>query len=383
MGNCASTPDTSSSEASRRGGGAARAAGGNSARSQPAGGIGGGGGSSSRNRERDHQQSQRQETSDLARRLARQARKQTAKDQAKAQAKALSAAGAAGSSGSSSVGASATAGTVSQSSYKGKGKQRSDSLPSLIPEDSIPMNTMNALRTYATVSHPSQALSAKVHLMSTSQIMAIFDAYPKAKYHFLVLPRYPFPSQSDPDSKSSIVKLEQLEDLRSLLLKTNRDVRDQIIQAMANMANEVEEMIRDEMVKTEGFEWKIDVGFHAIPSMRHVHLHVIAEDRVSDSLKTKKHYNSFRPDLGFFISIMDIQRWLQEDDEYIRERVNSLLATHDFLDSPLTCFKCDEPFHNMPKLKQHLEREFKKERSEALEQIKRTGRQGGVDDSMF
>jgi aprataxin len=27
-------------------------------------------------------------------------------------------------------------------------------------------------------------------------------------------------------------------------------------------------MIRDEMMKTEGFTWGIDLGFHAIPSMR-------------------------------------------------------------------------------------------------------------------
>lgn len=28
------------------------------------------------------------------------------------------------------------------------------------------------------------------------------------------------------------------------------------------------EMIKDEMLKTEGFEWGIQVGFHAVPSMR-------------------------------------------------------------------------------------------------------------------
>lgn len=58
-------------------------------------------------------------------------------------------------------------------------------------------------------------------------------------------------------------------------------------------------------------------------SCRHVHLHVISEDRISPALKTKKHYNSFRPDLGFFISIMDVQRWIQNEDEAVlRERVD-------------------------------------------------------------
>jgi aprataxin len=27
-------------------------------------------------------------------------------------------------------------------------------------------------------------------------------------------------------------------------------------------------MIQDEMMKTEGFVWGVDMGFHAVPSMR-------------------------------------------------------------------------------------------------------------------
>lgn len=98
--------------------------------------------------------------------------------------------------------------------------------------------------------------------------MVVFDSYPKAKYHFLVLPRYPFPPQSDPDSDESIVSIETLDDLKSLLRKAGADQREEVLRAMAETAREVEEMIRDEMLKTEGFEWKIDVGFHAIPSMK-------------------------------------------------------------------------------------------------------------------
>lgn len=55
---------------------------------------------------------------------------------------------------------------------------------------------------------------------------------------------------------------------------------------------------------------------------RHVHLHVISEDRISPSYKTKKHHNSFRPDLGFFITIMEVQRWLQQDKHYLYDRID-------------------------------------------------------------
>ena len=125
-----------------------------------------------------------------------------------------------------------------------------------------------ALRNYATLPNPSSSIPPSTLILNTPNTMAIFDAYPKAKYHFLILPRYPFPPSSDPDSRTSTVKLEVLDDLRSLLLHSKEGQREDVIRAMADTAREVEEMIRDEMIKTEGFEWKIDVGFHAIPSMK-------------------------------------------------------------------------------------------------------------------
>jgi len=182
-----------------------------------------------------------------------------------------------------------------------------------------------------------------------------------------------------------MVKLNELDDLKSLLLKTSPDVREQVIISLSDMASEVEEMMRDEMHKTEGFEWGIDIGFHAIPSMKHLHLHVISDDMISTSLKTKKHYNSFRPDLGFFIPLAEVQRWLRQDEEYLRERVEALYATEGLLSQTLTCFKCDEPFNNIPKLKTHLEEEFKQAKKEGLKQIREHGRQTDIpgEDDFF
>jgi len=149
---------------------------------------------------------------------------------------------------------------------------------------------------------------------------------------------------------------------------------------MAVMAREVEDMIKDEMMKTEGFVWGVDVGFHAIPSMKHVHLHVISNERISDSLKTKKHYNSFRPDLGFFIPIMEVQRWIQNDRLYVLERVEALSSASALLDHPLECFKCDELFSSVPKLKKHLEQEFQKAKKEGRKRIRERGHQESDED---
>jgi len=51
------------------------------------------------------------------------------------------------------------------------------------------------------------------------------------------------------------------------------------------------------------------------------------------------------------------------------------MGLETLLDFPLTCFKCDEPFSTIPKLKIHLEKEFAEEKKSALERIRRTGRQ--------
>ncbi|WVQ97221.1 hypothetical protein IAU59_004331 [Kwoniella sp. CBS 9459] len=239
-----------------------------------------------------------------------------------------------------------------------------------------------SLRKYATTPNPTANLPPSLLLLSSPNTITVFDAYPKAKYHFLVMPRYPFPPQSDPESRSSITSLESLDDLKSLLLKCSREAREEVLTAMANMAREVEEMIRDEMLKTEGFEWKIDVGFHAIPSMKHIHLHVISDDRLGPALKKKHHHNSFRPDLGFFVPIMEVQRWI-EDDSNMQERVDALSGAERLLHTPLTCHKCDEFMANMPKLKAHLEKHFNEEKAAALQYISKHGRQRSSDDEIF
>lgn len=62
------------------------------------------------------------------------------------------------------------------------------------------MSFAAVLRSYATQKDPSRHLPASVHLLSNDDALTIFDKYPKAKYHFLVLPRWPFTAKEDEDS---------------------------------------------------------------------------------------------------------------------------------------------------------------------------------------
>jgi aprataxin len=44
-----------------------------------------------------------------------------------------------------------------------------------------------------------------------------------------------------------------------------------------------------------------------------MHLHVISEDYCSPALKTKRHYNSFHPKLGFFLHLHEVMEWFEAD----------------------------------------------------------------------
>ena len=57
-------------------------------------------------------------------------------------------------------------------------------------------------------------------------------------------------------------------------------------------------MLASYLLEVNGWdEEDFKMGFHARPRMQRLHLHVISTDFVSDSLKTKKHWNSFNTEL--------------------------------------------------------------------------------------
>ncbi|XP_032674511.1 aprataxin isoform X2 [Odontomachus brunneus] len=89
----------------------------------------------------------------------------------------------------------------------------------------------------------------------------IKDKYPKAQFHFLVLPREDIPSIWHVKGKHY-----------------------DLLVHMDNIARRLTEKYADH---------KFIIGYHAIPSMQRLHLHVISTDFVSPCLKTKYHWNSF------------------------------------------------------------------------------------------
>jgi diadenosine tetraphosphate (Ap4A) HIT family hydrolase len=159
-----------------------------------------------------------------------------------------------------------------------------------------------------------EKFSAEV-LQYTDRVVVIRDKFPKAKYHYLVLPRAKIPKFKD-------VKPEHVSYLREML------------------------GVAEVVAKKIGVECRL--GFHMKPSMNQIHLHVISDDMDSECLKNKKHWNSFCSE--FFVPPSVVIDMLEDDGRiwFDEEKAEKLLTAE------LKCHRCRMPQANLPKLKAHI-----------------------------
>ncbi|KAG2078122.1 HIT-like protein [Suillus decipiens] len=218
---------------------------------------------------------------------------------------------------------------------------------------------MTIFRAYAQKSNPA-SLPPSVLLSHSETCLTVFDAFPKSIFHFLVIPRVRPP-----------FNVYQLANLRSLL-KCEKNHAKELLADLSREADNVKKMIESEMLKKYGFRWEIWMGFHAVPSMEHLHLHVLSADLCSPRMKLKKHYNSFHPKLGFFIHLSDVLSWFEAESSYYKTISQLKRSEYDpLLKEDLSCWKCDRELSNMPKLKSHLQEEFDKLSDQEKEKAKR------------
>ncbi|OBZ75934.1 Aprataxin [Grifola frondosa] len=191
--------------------------------------------------------------------------------------------------------------------------------------------------------------------------ITIFDAFPKSIFHFLV---------------------SELMNLRTLL----KCDKARILEVLDNLRAEGRSMksqIEEEMLKRYGFKWGVWMGFHSVQSMEcaflpltseYIHLHVLSADLCSPAMKVKKHFNSFRPGLGFFLPIDDVISWFDDDvDPSYRDMMIALKPSRyePYLKEDMQCWRCNEVFKTMPKLKEHLQQEWDKEASSEKAKMER------------
>jgi len=222
-------------------------------------------------------------------------------------------------------------------------------------------------------------------LTNTETSLAFFDKYPKATYHFLVVPRI---------LANSVFTAKDLTNLYTLLAKGTKAESKKLIEGLKRDAEVVKGIVEEEMLKKHGYKWDVWIGFHAVPTLvsaltplSHLHLHVISSDLCSPGLKQKKHYNSFHPKLGFFLHIDKVLSWFDGDSAGFPREVMSLRQSlHEpLLKENMECWRCRETFGTLPKLKGHLKREKEAEESRAkkvLREKKRKGpEEGDVDET--
>ncbi|XP_075947372.1 aprataxin isoform X3 [Anarhichas minor] len=175
--------------------------------------------------------------------------------------------------------------------------------------------------------HWSQGLKTsmqdpKMQVYKDDKVVVIKDKYPKARYHWLVLPW------------QTISSLKALSEEHCDLVKHMQQVADQMVQQCPDASS-----------------LRFRTGYHAIPSMSHVHLHVISQDFDSPCLKNKKHWNSFTTD--YFMESRDVIQMLETNG-----RVNVKEGTSELLKLPLRCHMCRKDIPTIPALKEHLKSHF-------------------------
>ncbi|KAH7340220.1 HIT-like domain-containing protein [Rhizoctonia solani] len=217
------------------------------------------------------------------------------------------------------------------------------------------MSYRSALRNYV-LSNPGD-LGSDLLLSESEHCITIFDKYPKAMFHFLILPKF-----SVTITASATTNL-------STFLRWDKQVALECLQHMKRDAETAKSMVEDEMMKQHGFKWDVLIGFHAVPSMDHVHLHVLSSDLCSPTLKKKHHYNSFRPDLGFFLHLEDVLKWF---DFPSATPFSKAQKYEPLLKRDLECFKCQETFKTIPQLKSHLQKEWDEEKIQRQKSDKRS-----------
>ncbi|NWU87173.1 APTX protein, partial [Onychorhynchus coronatus] len=177
--------------------------------------------------------------------------------------------------------------------------------------------------------HWSQGLESsmqdpKLQVYKDEKTVVIKDKYPKARYHWLVLPW-------EPISSLKSVTRDHLE-----LLEHMHAVGQKMI---------------EQCPARESLEFRL--GYHAIPSMRQLHLHVISQDFDSLALKTKKHWNSFTTD--YFLNSQDVIEMLRSKGKVtVKDHASELLRL------PLRCHSCKQQLSTIPQLKAHLRKHWAK-----------------------
>lgn len=192
-------------------------------------------------------------------------------------------------------------------------------------------------------------------IYSNAHFVVIRDLFPKSTIHLLLLPRdeskqllHPFSAFEDKPFLASVK--EELVRVRLLAAKELKRMFGRYSSLeQAHDAAVAADQSESDLPPSREWDAEIISGVHAVPSMSHLHIHIISRDRHSECLKHRKHYNSFATD---FLVPIDAFPLGQEDQ---RRHPGSA----GYLSEELKCWRCGKDFGKaFARLKEHLEEEF-------------------------
>jgi aprataxin len=219
-----------------------------------------------------------------------------------------------------------------------------------------PTSTHFSIALYDYIKHPRPAVLEPWVFWEDADFVAVYDCFPKARRHLLLLPKK--------DRVESVLRMG-VTDLKLLDEMEARGLW--LCEALKfNDAN--------------GKVVPLRRGFHAVPSLKLLHLHIISQDFDSPSLKKKVHWQSFTT--GFFVQpnrlremILDVVRSSQaaataanssffaSASKNAEERAKAsdsleqrLRVGEKHLTADLRCHRvsCGTKCHNIPETLQHL-----------------------------
>ncbi|KAL6901901.1 hypothetical protein ACP4OV_004777 [Aristida adscensionis] len=172
---------------------------------------------------------------------------------------------------------------------------------------------------YELAMHPEKYKNSDTILEISDEFVVLKDLYPKAKRHVLVI------SRIDGLDSLAEVKTEHLAVLR-MMHSTGMKWAQKFMEEDTSLV--------------------FRLGYHSVPSMRQLHLHIISQDFDSVSLKNKKHWNSFTT--SFFRDSVDVIEEIEQHGSVTISSDDKVLAME------LRCHRCRSAHPNIPKLKSHI-----------------------------
>lgn len=172
---------------------------------------------------------------------------------------------------------------------------------------------------YELAMNPEKYKNSDSILETSDEYVVLKDLYPKAKRHVLVIAR--------------------MDGLDSLA-----DVKKEHLPLLRRMHSAGVKWAHKFLEEDAALEFRL--GYHSVPSMRQLHLHIISQDFNSASLKNKKHWNSFTT--SFFRDSVDVIEEIEQNGSTTTSSDEKVLAME------LRCHRCRSAHPNIPKLKSHI-----------------------------